>query len=185
MPELWPQFGALARVPVLAIRGDNSDLLSAKTLAEMRSPASPADDGKRARSGTCASSQGRSNHQGHRRVPGPHRRQIPGPAAAGVRAGVSLRISASTRASPTGLPMASLFLLSSNCLPRPIDPELQSPKKGEGRRARHAHQEPGLRHRSAVRRGRRCGALDRRRLSDGYAATSRHRRAARASWPGA
>ncbi|MBX9590742.1 MAG: alpha/beta hydrolase [Hyphomonadaceae bacterium] len=35
-PELWPQFGALARVPVLAIRGENSDLLSAKTLAEMR-----------------------------------------------------------------------------------------------------------------------------------------------------
>ena len=37
MPELWPQFCALARVPVLAIRGDNSDLLSAKTLAEMQS----------------------------------------------------------------------------------------------------------------------------------------------------
>lgn len=37
MPELWPQFGALARVPVLAIRGENSDLLSEKTLAEMRS----------------------------------------------------------------------------------------------------------------------------------------------------
>lgn len=36
MPELWPQFGALARVPVLAIRGKNSDLLSEKTLAEMR-----------------------------------------------------------------------------------------------------------------------------------------------------
>ncbi len=36
MPELWPQFGALARVPVLAIRGENSDLLSEKTVAEMR-----------------------------------------------------------------------------------------------------------------------------------------------------
>jgi pimeloyl-ACP methyl ester carboxylesterase len=36
IPELWPQFGALARVPVLAIRGENSDILSERTLAEMR-----------------------------------------------------------------------------------------------------------------------------------------------------
>lgn len=36
MPELWPQFGALAHVPVLAIRGENSDVLSAKTLESMR-----------------------------------------------------------------------------------------------------------------------------------------------------
>jgi pimeloyl-ACP methyl ester carboxylesterase len=35
-PELWPQFGALAHVPVLAIRGEHSDILSAKTLEEMR-----------------------------------------------------------------------------------------------------------------------------------------------------
>ena len=36
MPEMWPQFGALARVPVLALRGENSDALGAKTLEEMR-----------------------------------------------------------------------------------------------------------------------------------------------------
>jgi pimeloyl-ACP methyl ester carboxylesterase len=36
IPELWPQFEALALVPVLAIRGENSDILSAKTLDEMR-----------------------------------------------------------------------------------------------------------------------------------------------------
>jgi pimeloyl-ACP methyl ester carboxylesterase len=36
IPELWSQFGALAHVPVLAIRGQNSDILSAKTLEEMR-----------------------------------------------------------------------------------------------------------------------------------------------------
>lgn len=35
-PELWPQFAALARLPVLALRGENSDILSAKTLSEMR-----------------------------------------------------------------------------------------------------------------------------------------------------
>jgi pimeloyl-ACP methyl ester carboxylesterase len=36
LPELWPQFGALAQVPVLAIRGENSDILSTGTLGEMR-----------------------------------------------------------------------------------------------------------------------------------------------------
>lgn len=35
-PELWPQFTALAHVPLLAIRGENSDILSEATFAEMR-----------------------------------------------------------------------------------------------------------------------------------------------------
>ena len=35
LPELWPQFDGLASIPLLAIRGANSKLLSARTLAEM------------------------------------------------------------------------------------------------------------------------------------------------------
>jgi pimeloyl-ACP methyl ester carboxylesterase len=36
MPELWPQFTALRHVPLLAIRGENSDILSDETFAQMR-----------------------------------------------------------------------------------------------------------------------------------------------------
>jgi pimeloyl-ACP methyl ester carboxylesterase len=35
IPDLWPQFGGLAHVPLLVIRGGNSDLLSVETVAEM------------------------------------------------------------------------------------------------------------------------------------------------------
>ncbi|TPN76102.1 alpha/beta hydrolase [Mesorhizobium sp. CU2] len=36
LPDLWPQFDALAAVPLLTIRGGNSKLLSVATLEEMR-----------------------------------------------------------------------------------------------------------------------------------------------------
>jgi pimeloyl-ACP methyl ester carboxylesterase len=36
LPDLWPQFEALAAIPMLAIRGANSKLLSADTLERMR-----------------------------------------------------------------------------------------------------------------------------------------------------
>jgi pimeloyl-ACP methyl ester carboxylesterase len=36
LPTLWPQFDALRRVPVMVIRGGNSDLLSAATVAAMQ-----------------------------------------------------------------------------------------------------------------------------------------------------
>ena len=35
LPQLWPQFAALSHVPLLVIRGGNSDLLSAATVEEM------------------------------------------------------------------------------------------------------------------------------------------------------
>ncbi|MGO4685765.1 alpha/beta fold hydrolase [Hyphomicrobium sp. 2TAF46] len=35
VPQLWPQFEAMKRVPVLVLRGANSDLLSEKTVEEM------------------------------------------------------------------------------------------------------------------------------------------------------
>jgi pimeloyl-ACP methyl ester carboxylesterase len=36
VPELWPQFDALKRVPVLVVRGENSDVLAAETVDAMR-----------------------------------------------------------------------------------------------------------------------------------------------------
>jgi pimeloyl-ACP methyl ester carboxylesterase len=35
LPALWPQFDALAHVPVMVVRGENSDILSAATIAAM------------------------------------------------------------------------------------------------------------------------------------------------------
>lgn len=36
LPALWPQFEALKRVPLLVVRGENSDILTAETVDEMR-----------------------------------------------------------------------------------------------------------------------------------------------------
>jgi pimeloyl-ACP methyl ester carboxylesterase len=36
LPHLWPQFEALKHVPILVVRGENSDVLAAATVDEMR-----------------------------------------------------------------------------------------------------------------------------------------------------
>ena len=36
VPTLWAQFTAMDAIPLLALRGENSDLLSPETLAEMK-----------------------------------------------------------------------------------------------------------------------------------------------------
>ncbi len=36
MPSLWPQYQALTRVPVMVLRGEHSDILSEKTVEQMR-----------------------------------------------------------------------------------------------------------------------------------------------------
>lgn len=43
LPPLWKEFDALANVPVMAIRGENSDLLSAATVEAMRTRRSDLD----------------------------------------------------------------------------------------------------------------------------------------------
>ena len=35
-PDLWPLWGALAKIPILAIRGENSDIISVETLERMQ-----------------------------------------------------------------------------------------------------------------------------------------------------
>ena len=61
IPVLWPQFMSLARVPVLAIRGEHSDLLSPRTLAEMADAIRGFEQSDGLRPGTRAASARRAD----------------------------------------------------------------------------------------------------------------------------
>ena len=167
MPELWPQFGALARVPVLVVRGENSDILSAQTLEEMRARHPRLDAITVPGQGhapllkdaptvsAIAEFLAQADAMPQRRSSAP--RHVPPSRRPGVSdlAGICL-------------PFAQRSILLTTCRESRI-----------GRRNAHAHQgRPGFRHRAAVRRRRRRRPLDRRRLPDGHGAAAGHRRAA-------
>ena len=62
LPTLWPQFDGLRNVPLLILRGENSDLLSAETLKEMAARHPGADDPYGRGSRPCAAAAGSRNH---------------------------------------------------------------------------------------------------------------------------
>jgi pimeloyl-ACP methyl ester carboxylesterase len=59
LPDLWPLFEGMKPFPVLAIRGANSDLLTAETLAAMQRPTPSTHDRYRAGPGPCPCSRRR------------------------------------------------------------------------------------------------------------------------------
>ena len=54
LPSMWNEFDALSHVPILVIRGANSDILSAAAVAAMHEPASRDGDHRSRGRGACA-----------------------------------------------------------------------------------------------------------------------------------
>ncbi len=75
LPPLWPYFESIRHAPVLSIRGENSDLFSAATQAEMGRGIRIARR-CRAGAGACAAPHGQADDQSHRRVFAPRSRCV-------------------------------------------------------------------------------------------------------------
>ena len=70
LPDLWPLFEGLGPFPVLAIRGANSDMLSAQTLRMMAERHPVSHHPHRPRRGPCAGNRGQARRRHHRIHPG-------------------------------------------------------------------------------------------------------------------